>query len=401
MTTAQVGVAVVGAGMAGRAHAAGYRSARTVAGPALPEVRLVAVADTYQPFAIAMAQRFGFERAEPEWQAVAAADDVDAVSVVVANDLHREVVEGLLTAGKHVLCEKPLAGNIEDARAMVAAADRASTVSAVGFTFRRSPAISAIRQLIANGSLGAVRQFNGRYWCDYGCDPAAPMSWRYQGPPGTGALADVGSHLVDIAEFLCGPVLAVLGTAFATQVTQRPVPIGVVAGHALGVVGKDLAGVGNDDQASFVAQFESGATGTLSVSRVSYGTPNALSFEVACEHGSAEFDMTKPAEFSLFEPGSATGTGGFRRVLVGPEHPYIAGGLPMDAPGVGHGQNDFFTYQARAFLEQVAGLKGLEPCPPLTQGLHNLQVLHAVAEATTKDPVTVTATLPERAVEQP
>src|SRR5918912_1217352 len=145
MPNDDIGVAVIGAGMAGRSHAAGYRSATTTYGPGLPEVRLVAIADVNEHFAADTARRFGYARAETTWQAVADADDVDVVSVGVANHLHREVVEGLLAAGKHVLCEKPFAPTIADAESMVAAADAKPDLQAgVGFTFRRSPAIAAV-----------------------------------------------------------------------------------------------------------------------------------------------------------------------------------------------------------------------------------------------------------------
>ena len=140
MTIAQsLGVAVIGGGMAGRAHAAGYRTATTLFGTDRPEVRLVAIADTNTAVADDTAKRYGYERAEYDWQAIADASDIDAVSVVVANHLHREIVEGLLAAGKHVLCEKPLAGSLADAEAMVAAAERSDRVTAVGFTYRGRP----------------------------------------------------------------------------------------------------------------------------------------------------------------------------------------------------------------------------------------------------------------------
>ena len=129
MAGSSIGVAVIGAGMAGRSHAAGYRTAATLYDEGLPEVRLVAIADVNQAFAADTARRYGYQRAEAGWEAVAAADDVDVVSVVVANPLHRPIVEGLLAAGKHVLCEKPMAPTVEDAEAMVAAASRPSTIS--------------------------------------------------------------------------------------------------------------------------------------------------------------------------------------------------------------------------------------------------------------------------------
>jgi len=382
VTGPSVGVAVVGAGMVGRAHANAYRQAPTVFGPGLPEVRLVAIADAHEPFAVETARRFGYARAEASWQAVAAASDVDVVSVAVANSLHREVVEGLLAAGKHVLCEKPLAGTLADGEAMVAAAERSDRVAAIGLTFRRAPAINALREQVRDGVLGPVSHFNGHYWCDYGFDPDAPMSWRYRGGPGTGALADIGSHLADLGEFFCGPVRSVRGTVFTTAVKDRPTPLGRAVGHAGGVAVSDTREpVENEDVATFTASFASGAVGTFSVSRIAFGHPNALGFEVFCERGAAGFDLDRPAEFSIADRAPARTVNGYRQVLVGPDHPYLAGGLPMDFPGVGHGQNDFFVYQARAFLEQVAGIEGVPPCPSLAEGLHNLRLLAAVTES--------------------
>jgi predicted dehydrogenase len=391
MTQSSLGVAVVGAGMVGRAHANGYRQAGTVFDDRLPEVRLVAVADLHEPFATATAHRFGFQRAEQSWEAVAAAPDVDAVSVAVANSLHREVVEGLLAAGKHVLCEKPLAPTVADGQAMVDAAEKSDRVTGVGFTFRRSPAINAIRQQVQDGVLGPVAHFNGHYWCDYGFDPNAPMSWRYRGGPGTGALADIGSHLVDLGEFFCGPVRSVRGTVFSTAVKDRPVPLGAAVGHAAGVAVSGVREpVENEDLATFTATFAGGAIGTFSVSRIAFGHPNALGFEVLCERGAAEFDLDRPAEFTIADRTPPGPVNGYRQVLVGPDHPYLSGGLPMDFPSVGHGQNDFFVYQARAFLEQVAGIDGLPPCPTMADGLRNLRVLEAVAAAAQLDGKAVT-----------
>src|SRR5207247_8691462 len=134
----------------------------------LRAIRRAAVAYANDPFAVDTARRYGYERAETSWEAIAAAPDIDAVSVVVANHLHRPIVEALLAAGKHVLCEKPLAPTVADAEAMVEAAGKSDRVAAVGFTFRRSPAINAIREQITGGSLGKVMHFNGHYWCDYG-----------------------------------------------------------------------------------------------------------------------------------------------------------------------------------------------------------------------------------------
>ena len=377
-----IGVAVIGAGMAGRAHCNGYRSASTVFDTDQPAPRLVAVADTHQPFATEAARRYGFARTETDWRAVVEAPDVDAVSVVVANSLHRQIVEAALAAGKHVLCEKPLAPSVADAQAMVDAAARTDRVAAVGFTFRRSPAVNAIREQVLSGSLGRVRHIVANYWCDYGFDPQRPMSWRYRGGPGSGVLADIGSHLVDLAEFFCGPTTQVHGTVMSTLVTERPRPLGVAVGHAGGVeLSGDLETVDNEDVCTFTTEYAGGTVGTFSLSRVAYGHANSLRLDLFCEGGTASFDLTRPAEFTVADPGPATAVNGIRQVLVGPWHPYVAKGLPMDFPSVGHGQNDFFTFQARAFLDQIAGVEKLPPVPDLAHGLHNLQVLDAITAA--------------------
>ena len=386
MSKPSIGVAVIGAGMAGRAHASGYRSASATFATDLPDVRLVAIADAHEPFAVDTARRYGYERAETSWEAIAEAPDIDAVSVVVANALHREIVEALLDAGKHVLCEKPLAPSVADAQAMVDRAEQSNRVAAVGFTFRRSPAINAIRQQITEGVLEPVVHFNGHYWCDYGFAADAPMSWRYQGGPGSGALADIGTHLVDVGEFLCGPIDSVRGTVLSTVTADRPVALGAAVGHAGGVaVSSVREPVENEDIATFTATFASGATGTFSVSRIAYGLANALGFEVFCRGGAAAFDLARASEFTIADQTPPSAVNGYRQVLIGPDHPYITRGLPMDFPSVGHGQNDFFTFQARAFLDEIAGLDGLPRCPRLAEGLHNLRVLEAVVAAARSD----------------
>jgi predicted dehydrogenase len=272
---------------------------------------------------------------------------------------------------------------------MVDAAARTDRVAAVGFTFRRSPAINAIREQILSGSLGRVRHISAHYWCDYGFDPQAPMSWRYRGGPGSGVLADIGSHLVDLAEFFCGPTRSVHGTVLSTLVVERPRPLGAAVGHAAGVaVSADRDPVENEDICTFTAGYDGGTVGTFSLSRVAYGHANSLTLDLFCEGGTASFDLTRPGEFTIVDNAPAKAVNGIRQVLVGPWHPYIAKGLPMDFPSVGHGQNDFFTFQARAFLDQITGVDKLPPVPDLAHGLHNLQVLDAIVEAAApgKDP---------------
>ena len=378
-----IGVAVIGAGMAGKSHAAAYRVAPTLYESTLPDLRYVAIGDINAELGAATAKRYGYERAVTDWREIAADPSIDVVSVVIANSLHLEVVEGLLEAGKHVLCEKPLSDTLESAREMARLAREAGTVARIGLTYRRQPGLAAIKNWIEDGTLGRVLHFSGRYWCDYACSPQGPMSWRYSGPMGSGALADVGSHLTYLSEFLCGEMRAVSGGSFATAITERPLPLGAIVGHGLAAVSDTYEPVTNEDYASYTAQFAD-SIGTLEVSRVAAGYPNALDIEIFCENGAASFHQDTPSQIRLFLNDDEPGNNGYRTVNLGSDHPYLAGGLPMDVSGVGFGQNEGFTFQARAFLEEVAGIDEAESLPrnaSFDEGVHNMEILAAVAES--------------------
>jgi predicted dehydrogenase len=216
------------------------------------------------------------------------------------------------------------------------------------------------------------------------------MGWRYRGPAGSGALADLGTHLIDLAEMLCGPIASVSGAILSTFITHRAVPIGTVVGHVATAVSDVRETVENEDVVTFTARFASGTTGTFSISRVAFGLPNSLGFELFGERGAATFDMERPGEIGYVDGSTPSATAGVRRVFVGPEHPYIADALPMPYPSVGYSQNDLFVYQARAFLEQVAGIAGgLPPCPTFGDGLRNLRLLDAVVASARSNGVEV------------
>jgi predicted dehydrogenase len=389
MAQSPLGVAVIGAGMAGRAHCAGYRAAPTLFDPPLPPIRYAAVVDAAESVAKDAAARYGYARHDTDWRSLLEDDDVQVVSVVVANHLHRPIVEALLEAGKHVLCEKPLAASIQDAHAMIAASQgHPELVTGTAFVYRRQPAVAAIRDLL-RAELGEVSHFNGRYWCDYARSAQTPMAWRYKGGPGTGALADIGSHLIDLAEFVCGPLVSVSGAAFATKVTQRAVPVGTTYGHAKAELSDVWEPVENDDVATFTGHFAHGAVGTFSASRIAPGHANSMAFDLLAEHGAAKWDMDRPAEFSVVRQLRDDGFDGYNQVLVGPAHPYVKGGLPMDFPGVSYGVGDLFGYQARAFLEQVAGIEGLPPVATFEDGLRDLTIIDAVTRSAAAGGATV------------
>jgi predicted dehydrogenase len=325
-------------------------------------------------------------------------EDVDAVEIATPHTLHIEEALDAIAAGKHVLCEKPLSDNLDNARAMADLARSANTVVRIGFTFRRAPGVAALRELVTSGTLGRILHIDTRYWCDYASDPKGPMSWRYKGAPGSGALADIGSHVAYLIEFLGGDVQEVSGGRFTTAITERPVPLGAVVGHGQAEVSDTFEPVENDDYASFSAQLEQ-TVGVVQVSRVAAGHPNGLALEVFGDNGAAKWEQERSGEFQLILNEGPAGMRGYRRVIIGPDHPYFAGGLPMDAPGVGIGQNDGFVFQARAFLEEVAGIDEADSLPrtaSFDEGVHKMQILAAVAESAANGGAAV-AMAPQRA----
>ncbi|QUH03552.1 Gfo/Idh/MocA family oxidoreductase [Saccharopolyspora erythraea] len=379
MSKQPLSVAVIGAGMAGRSHAAGYRQVNTVFGEGLPPIRLAAIADANTELAEDAARRYGYEKAVSSWEEIVDDPSIDAVSIVVGNALHRPIAEALIRAGKHVLCEKPLAGSPADAEAMVAAERTAEVVTAVGYTFRRSPAIAAIRDHVQSGELGDMTLFNGRYWADYACDPRGSLSWRFKGGPGSGALGDVGAHIIDAGEYVCGPIKSVAGAELSTQIPKRPLPLGAVVGHGTAPVSDEVGEVENEDTAVFTARFESGLTGSFSVSRTAFGMPNGLAFDAYGLSGRASFDWHRPAEYLFDDTQPEARTRGARQVIAGPQLPYFAGGYPMQAPGNGGGNAEMFVYQCRAFLDQVAGTPEPQPeCASFADALHTMNVIQAI-----------------------
>lgn len=381
--TEQLSVAVIGAGMAGRSHANGYRQANTIHGGGLPKIRLAAIADMNLELAQSVADRYGFEKAVGSWQEVAEDPTIDAVSIVVGNSLHREIAEAMLTAGKHVLCEKPLAASLADAEAMVAAAEKATTVAATAYSFRRNPAIEAIRDLLASGELGKPSMVEAHYLADYAADPEGPMSWRFQGPLGTGALIDLGAHIIDLAEYVCGPIVSVSGADFGISIPERHLPVGSVIGHDHAELSEETQPVTNDDSVVFTATFANGAVSAFRVSRVSFGTPNDLAITVTGTQSRAVFDWARPAEFIVSDTQPSGNTRGDRVVYVGPGTARVFDdAVPMPGGNISFGYGDLFIYQIRAFLDQILGRESiLPPCATFADGLHTMRVCDAIARS--------------------
>ena len=333
MSPSSLGVAVIGAGMAGRAHIAGYRAASTLYGPDLPGIRLVAVADAYPGLAEQTAARFGYaarrDRLEGHRRGRRHRRGQHRRRQPSApRDRRGPARRGQARAVREADGPERRGRRGDDGRRREAAGTQAASGSPSAARPRSTR--SASRSNTAPS--GEPVHFNGHYWCDYGVDADAPMSWRYKGGPGSGALADIGSHVIDVAEFVCGPITAVRGGVLATAITERALPLGNVVGHAKAALSDTREPVENEDLVTFTATFASGATATLSASRVAYGLPNSLGFELFTANGAATFDLARAGEFGFVDGAPASATQGYRQVLIGPEHPYLQGGLRDGLP---------------------------------------------------------------------
>ncbi|MFI8288577.1 Gfo/Idh/MocA family protein [Streptomyces sp. NPDC085614] len=377
---------MVGYAFMGAAHSQGWRTAGRVFDlPMRPVLAAVAGRD---PAAVrAAADRHGWAAAETDWRALVARDDVQLVDVCTPGDSHAEIAVAALEAGKHVLCEKPLANSVAEAEAMVAAAEAAAArgqVAMVGFNYRRVPAIAYARRLITQGRLGALRHVRVTYLQDWLVDPDFPLTWRLERErAGSGALGDLGAHAVDLAQHLTGELLVGVSALTETFVRERPRLAGVSAGLSGAAADGAYGAVTVDDAALFTGRLASGALASFEATRMAAGRKNALRVEINGEKGSLAFDLERLNELSFHDHTEPAVSAGFRRILVTePQHPYLEGWWP---PGHALGYEHTFVHQARDLVLAVAS--GTAPAPSFADGLQVQRVLAAVEESAQKNAV--------------
>jgi len=353
----QVTVAVIGAGMAGQAHAFGYRNATMHPDLAGVDVRLSAIVDVNPELARSVAGRYGFAAATTDTDAVLGDDAIDGVSLALPNFAYAEVIPALIAAGKHVLAEKPLGRSAAEAYRFATAADAAGLVHAVGFSWRRLAAVEAIAQIVAGGGIGEVWHATAWYLTDYASTPATPLSWRYDHEQaGGGAIVDVGAHVLAVLERLTGPIRRVVAADARILIPERPVPAGPVVGHGPAGGTGEMGPVSTDDVTAMIAELAGGGSAQVTVSRIATGVPNSLGFGLIGSQGSVWFDSARPDEFWLYQRSvAAPQSNGPRLVTVGPEQPSFAHTIPMPARGVGSGYGAAFVAQAQDFLGAILG----------------------------------------------
>lgn len=373
-------VAMVGYAFMGAAHSQAWRTApRMFDLPLSPELTVLVGRDAAR--VESAADRMGWASTDTDWRRVVERDDVDLVDICTPGDTHAEIAVAALRAGKHVLCEKPLANSVAEAQEMAEAARSAreqGVRSMVGFTYRRVPAIALARRLVEQGRIGEVRHVRAQYLQDWIADPEAPLSWRLdKDRAGSGALGDIGAHALDLAQYLTGDTVVEVAGNLRTFVAERPV---ATEHSGLSGTASDARGpVTVDDAASFLAQFSSGAMGVFEATRFAYGRKNALRIEVNGSKGSLAFDFEDMNVLQFFDASDPTDIAGFRRILVTePDHPYVGAWWP---PGHGLGYEHGFSHQVVDLVNAIAA--GTDPSPSFDDGLHVQRVLDAVETSST------------------
>ena len=379
-------VAMIGHGFMGAAHSVGWRQAQHVFDLPTP-VEMAVVVGRNEDAVAAHARKWGWQEHATDWRDVVARDDIDIVDIVTPGDSHAEIAVAALEAGKHVLVEKPLANTVAEAEAMTDAADRAASHgvrSMVGFTYRRVPAATLLRDLIAEGKVGRVQQARAAYRQDWLVDPEAPLTWRLQKErSGSGTLGDIGAHAIDLVQFATGQDVRRVSGTIETLVPERP-----LLGEGIGLSGTASAERGAvtvDDVALFTGRLADGALAPFEATRFATGRKNALQIEVSGDRGALVWDLEDLNSLQFYDRTLPGPLQGFTRILVTePEHPYVGAWWPA-----GHmlGYEHAFTHQAVDFVAAIAS--GTDPAPSFADGLQVQRVLDAVERSSERESIWV------------
>jgi len=362
-----VGVGLIGHGFMGRAHSLAWRNITLFTDSPLTPV-LKAVAGRSEDALRGFAARFGFERYYTDYRLMIKDPGIDIIDNVTPNYMHAEPTIEAMEAGKHVIVEKPMAMNSREAYEMVRVAERTGVINMVAHNYRFVPAIVLVRQLIGSGSLGRIYHFRALYLQQSLANPEAPMTWRLRREyAGYGTIADLGSHVIDLARYLIGEVVSVNGTLYTFNRFR--------VNQATGVREE----VNVDEGFTAILRFENGAFGLIEASKLATGHYNSLIIEVNGSEGSIRFDLERinELEVHLAKDGELSG---FRRILVTQRtHPYLRFWWP---PGHVLGWEHTFTHEVYHFLTRLAEGKDVAPeAANFRDGLRVMRIIEAIAES--------------------
>ena len=335
MSVPEVGIGIVGYGVMGKAHSYGYALAPRIRQlPCRPRLRVISGRnrDAVQR----AAREYDVERFVTDWRDVVQSPDVDIVDVCTPPGTHAEIVEAAAAAGKAVLCEKPLAAGYADARAAADAVARAGVKNAIGFNYRRLPALSLMQRMIDAGEIGDVRLWRGMWLSDEFLDPEIAFDWRFERRQGASTIADLGAHLIDLARWTVGEIAAVCAQSETFTVSRAD--------------GGSEREVDVDDASSALLRFEGGARGVFETAKVAARRPCDFTVEVNGSRGTLRFDYARLNELWHGDAADPPELYGMRRIRAEhPSHPQTRGWWPI-GQGIGYGAT--FVNQAADLLER-------------------------------------------------
>ncbi len=355
-----IGIGVIGLGWMGEVHSRSYRAIpdRFHESGILP--RLVICADPVETRAQSAQQRFGFERCTTDWHAVIADPEVEVVNIAAPNGMHLEIVRAAALAGKHIFCEKPVGKDPLETIQCAAAAQEAGVLTFVGYNYRWAPLVQYARQLIAEGKLGRVTHYHGRFLNGYAANPNGFLSWRFEQEHGLGTLSDLMSHVIDMAHMLTGPIKRVTSDK-EIFIRQRPIPQpGSGTHYDVGSSDGPMGEVSNEDYVNALVHFENGTRGMLEACRVINGAKCDMSFEIHGTRGTIKWNMERMNELQLqWRNDKNPADDGYITLLSGPAHPYHAHFNP--AWGLNLGFDDLKVIEAYNFMCSIATGQQGEP----------------------------------------
>ncbi len=373
----QLSVALIGTKFMGRAHSNAWRQAPHFFD--LPaEIRMAVICGRDGRATREAAGKLGWEKATTDWREVIADPLIDAVDICTPNDSHAEIAIAAAAAGKAILCEKPLARDFHEAKRMLTAVKRARVPNMICFNYRRVPAVSLAKQMIARGDIGErIYHFRARYAQDWIADERFPLVWRLRSRnAGSGALGDIGAHIIDLARFLVGEIanVSAVSTIF---IKRRP----------LENKRRTFGNVDVDDAVSVIGKFRNGAMLNLEATRFAYGRKNQLSFEINGSSGSLLFDLEEMNRLRLYGATDPAEARGFRDIIVTERaHPFVQHWWP---PGHTLGYEHSFVHTIGDFVEAVVGRKRARP--DFADGVETQRLLEAIARSARRGGATIPA----------
>ena len=339
----RIGVGVVGAGYMGKAHAVALSAVGPVFNTSLrPSLEMICT--TSESGAAEKARALGFRRSTADWRELVEAPEVEAIVIASPQRTHRDIALAAISKGKSVFCEKPLGEDLAQSREMTQAAERSGCVNMVGFNYIRTPASQFARQIVASGELGEITYFRAEHTEDFLADPSSPGTWRTRGRA-NGTVGDLAPHIINATLALMGPIDSLIAEIETVHKT-RP-----------GAHGPEE--VTNDDQAQMICRFDSGALGSLFVSRIATGRKMGYTYEIFGTRAAIRFDQEDQNALWLYRGEGDVSRRGFTKILTGPAHPdYRAFCL---GPGHGTGYQDQIIIEMRDFLEAIVTGKPIWP----------------------------------------